>query len=263
MHDFLSHAVSSRWSGEDDDIRMFAGRVVDVLARRVSQDDVKPPEAVIGPMLAACISADPTALDQTVARMIRNRVPPAVIADLYVPTVARRMGIEWEEDRLSFSLVSIGCARLQSVLRELGRSWSSHLTPSVSKASVLLMVPEGEDHTLGALAAAGQLRRSGVSVCLKLQAGAAELADLVRGRGFDAVMISAANVERIEQIAKLTGTLRSAARTELPVFLGGAIIHRQDDLAAATGADMATADLETVVRRIDAAAITNRASRRA
>jgi MerR family transcriptional regulator, light-induced transcriptional regulator len=268
MHDFLSHAISSRWSGEDDDIRLFAGRVVDVLARQMKHFDTGPREQYVAQLVAASVASDASALESEVARMLRNRVPAEVIADRYIPAVARKLGAGWDDDMLAFGEVSIGVARLQSVLRDLGESWSAHRVPAGSRANVLLTVPEGEDHTLGAVVAAGHLRRSGVSVCLKLQASLSDLGELVQDRGFDAVLISAANAERISQIARVVDTVRTAGRSAatkagVPVFVGGAITDRCEGLARATGADLATADLDTVVQRLDAAATTNRASRRA
>jgi MerR family transcriptional regulator, light-induced transcriptional regulator len=268
MHDFLSQAISNRWSGEDDDIRLFAGRVVDVLARQMKHVETGSRERYMAQLMAAAVASDGAALDDAVSRMLRNRIPAEVITERYIPAVARKLGAGWDNDALGFGEVSIGVSRLQSVLRDLTSDWAAHLSPSGTRATVLLTVPSGEDHTLGALVAAGHLRRQGISVCLKLQASLADLADLTRERAFDAVLISAANVERVGQIAQVVETVKTAgprvaARTEVPVFVGGAVIGRCDGLARATGADLATADLDTVVRRLDAAATTNRASRRA
>jgi MerR family transcriptional regulator, light-induced transcriptional regulator len=85
------------------------------------------------------------------------------IADFYVPEVARRLGAAWCEDRTSFADVTVGTARLQGLLREIGPDWFSDARlgdrPPVC---VLVVVSRDEFHTLGAMVLA---RNSAASAC--------------------------------------------------------------------------------------------------
>jgi MerR family transcriptional regulator, light-induced transcriptional regulator len=247
MHDFLSRDTSRRWSGEDAGIQLFAKQVVDVLAKRKDDGRGDAREPFLSEMATASFSVDPAAIDAVVARMLAARVPPIAIVDHYIPAVARRLGKEWEDDTRGFVDVTIGTARLQAVLRHLTTSLTTRSAASDAAVRVLVAVPEGEDHTLGAMVVASRLRRDGHNVCLRLQTPLKELQGLTRTCRFDAVLVSAANVERLRQLKAMIGALKSELPDGAPVLLGGAIAAREGDFAAETGADAMTADIETVV----------------
>ena len=168
----------------------------------------------------------------------------------YIPAVARRLGKEWDDDLRGFVDVTIGTARLQAVLRHL--TSAPPVRASGSAVRVLVAVPEGEDHTLGAMVVASRLRRDGHNVCLRLQTPLRELTGLARTCKFDAVLVSAANVERLGPLTALVGSLKDALPDGSPVLLGGALTTREGDFAAETGADAVTADIDTVVDRLQA-----------
>jgi MerR family transcriptional regulator, light-induced transcriptional regulator len=250
MHDFLSHDMSRRWSGEDAGIHLFAKQVVDVLARRKTDGQGDAVEPFLSEMTTASFSVDPAAIDSVVAKMLSARVPPIAIVDHYIPAVARRLGKDWDDDTRGFVDVTIGTARLQAVLRHLTTALPARVAGSAVR--VLVAVPEGEDHTLGAMVVASRLRRDGHNVCLRLQTPLRELIGLARTCRFDAVLVSAGNVERLGPLKTLVGSLKTALPDASPVLLGGAIATREGDFAAETGADAVTADIDTVVDRLQA-----------
>lgn len=250
MHDFLSYDTSRRWSGEDAGIQLFAKQVVDVLARRKSDGQGDAVEPFLSEMTTASFSVDPAAIDTVVAKMLSARVPPIAIVDHYIPAVARRLGKEWDDDMRGFVDVTIGTARLQAVLRHMTSAVPARVSGSAVR--VLVAVPEGEDHTLGAMVVASRLRRDGHNVCLRLQTPLRELIGLARTCRFDAVLVSAGNVDRLGPLKTLVGSLKAALPDASPVLLGGAIATREGDFAAETGADAVTADIDTVVDRLQA-----------
>ncbi len=103
----------------------------------------------------------------------RARISPTLFADRYVPEIARRLGKGWEDDTMSFAQVTMGASRLQAILREIGADWAADQGALASmthaeRSTILMIVPPGEQHTLGVFVLIGQLRRRGVSVCLRI-----------------------------------------------------------------------------------------------
>jgi MerR family transcriptional regulator, light-induced transcriptional regulator len=248
-----------RISATDDEavVVRFASRVVALLASRADVDALPLREDMLQLLEAACHDDDPGRLPLVLSEFRRNRIPAAVLADRYIPDVARRLGAAWLDDSLSFAEVSMGAARLQGVLREVGALWGADApagADGVAKGraceagSVLLIVPGGEQHTLGAMVAMGRLRRLGVSVCLRFAPTKAELAHLLQDRVFDGVFLSLSCSGGIEVCRRLVTAIRTIAGPDLPVIIGGAIMGLEADVAGRTGADAATDDLEAGLR---------------
>ena len=232
-------------SGEG--ISQFAAEVVTRLVGRGAASAVTLREPLLARFYAAVRSHDPMAFEAFKPDLRRARVSFEVLADVYIPEVARRLGQDWEADRVSFAEVTIGTARLQAILRDIGANWQADGRIGQGRASILLVVPTGEQHSLGALVAAGWLRRKGISVCLRMGLQPAEAGDLLAARRFDAAMISVACHERLELCTKLVKTLKDASQNTLRVAVGGAIVGQGGELATIPEADIVTNDLSEAV----------------
>ncbi|MEM1234553.1 MAG: cobalamin-dependent protein, partial [Pseudomonadota bacterium] len=139
----------------------------------------------------------------------------------------------WCEDNMSFADVTIGSARLQSMLRDLRAPQVTH----PSAPSVLVVVPQDAYHTLGATVVADQLRRMGIAPRTAMGLAEIDLAELVESHDFNAVMISAATSERLETLRELVNCIRNASRTPVPIIVGGTVTDKDTDIRTLTGAD--------------------------
>ncbi len=194
--------------------------------------------------LATAACQPGAALDQAVGALRQAHVTDlALIAD-YIPEAARRLGQGWQEDTRSFMDVTMGTSRLADLLHEVGGDWKGDGVPVAGRPSVLLVVPPGEQHTLGAGVLACRMRYFGVSVCVRVAPALTDLAALVATRGFCGAMITLANVEKVESCALLVRSLRALGKGDLPIAVGGAALCETPDLLALTGADLATNVLE-------------------
>lgn len=197
----------------------------------------------------AALAPDQAAPSRVVTRMIAAGIRPDEIADIYIPTVARRMGDMWCEDTLGFAYVTIGCARLQALLRTLGPEWQGDRTVDPVAPAILLIVGDDAQHTMGATVLAGQIRRLGLSVRLLVGARAEDVKVLVRQMRFDGVMISASVGESLEPLRKLVEMVSTATISPPPppVIIGGTITTMGNltasDIKALTGATLVTCDL--------------------
>lgn len=229
-------------------ISQFAAQVM----ARVAAGESAPPrvalkEPVLAAMMAAIRAPDRVALDRLRPDLRRARIGSDMLADHYIPELARRLGKDWEDDRATFSQVSIGSSRLQTLLHEVGKGWSADGTGAPAASTVLLMVPGAEQHTLGALVVAGWLRRKGISVCLRIAPTQQDLAEILAQRKFDAAMMSVACDEMLEVCAGLVKTLRQEASDDLRIALGGAVLEQGRDFAVVSQVDIVTNDLSKAV----------------
>lgn len=170
------------------------------------------------------------------------------IVDHYIPAAARRLGEMWCADEVSFAEVTIGVARLQSMLRDCAPEVRAERREDPNAPNVLLIVRQDDFHTLGAMVAAGQLRRRGLSVRLSLGQPDSAVIEIIGTRSFDAILISASSSERLESVEDLIKSIRMCTEPVAPIVLGGTILDTDRDVRALTGADFTTSDAEEALR---------------
>lgn len=234
-----------------DGITRFASKVVELLASRGGGDAPGPRADLLALLIDGVVTGTSDALEACLGEFRRQRVSVASLADVYIPDAAREMGERWMDDTMSFADVSRGVSRLQVVLREIGGAWTADAGRTRDGGSVLLAVPQGEQHTLGPMLAMGQLRRMGVSVCLRIAPSAAELLSLMQARAFDGVFISISTRNQLAAARVLVDMIRAAAPARLPIVVGGAVLSLTHEAQSLTGADLATCDLNEALAACD------------
>ena len=241
----------------------FASQVVSMLAERNWRTFSEVREPVVSGLITAALSGKKDAFADLLRELKRARVSAAALADIYIPEAARRMGDAWQDDQMSWLDVSIGVGRMQSLLREIGTAWAADQAGDTGHGTVLLIVPDREQHTLGPMVAMGQLRRFGVSVCLRIAPSHNELRSLMLARQFDGVLISIATKDKLESVSKTVQFIKSVAGKPMQIVVGGAVTSNVEDLAECTGADLASNDicaaLEALGLKFDASCVLRRA----
>ena len=216
---------------------------------------LKPPLSDAGPLnedalsllAAAMLSHDAASVETHLNAFCAYGLSREEIIDRYIPAVARQYGVGWCEDQVSFAEVTIGTARLQGWLRELEpRSFADQIP--LFAPEVLLVVPAGAFHTLGAMVAASQFRRLGVLVRLSMGEDANYVGRLVRAQKFDMVAISVSGAEKVEMLRHLVNKIRTGVAPVPPVVIGGPILETEPEIKVLTGADHATGDPEEALR---------------
>jgi methylmalonyl-CoA mutase cobalamin-binding subunit len=248
-HDMQQVSVR-RSEGAMGGVSQFAAEVVARLVARDGTADPELKEALICQFVDAVAGTDPAAFELLKPELKRARISSAQLADVYIPEVARRLGKAWDDDALSFAQVTMGASRLQAILREIGSAWIADGSGRPGGPTLLVILPSGEQHTLGAMVMAGRLRRSGISVCMRIAPNPAELAQLATMRAFDGALMSIASQDRLEVCQKLVTTLKDATRGRLKVAVGGSVLGEVDDILRATGADVVTNDIDHALRVI-------------
>ncbi|ABA79456.1 hypothetical protein GQF56_05700 [Rhodobacter sphaeroides] len=248
MHDGLQRDRAGIAGEGPVAVSHFAAEVVARLTARDGATHAPLREDLVRRLLVAVRSMDRAPFELLKPELRRARVSRVALAELYIPEVARRLGQGWHEDECTFAEVTIGTARLQAILRDIATSWSADEGGMRDGPAVLVLLPPGEQHTLGAMVAVAKLRRLGVSVCLRMSTGPAELRELFGKRRFDAIMISLAHAEMLEVGRKLVKTLKDMTGGRIPVAMGGALFLDGTEAASIPEADIVTNDIEAALQ---------------
>lgn len=202
--------------------------------------------ALLNSLVDLAHQADPSAARAVLAQARQMRVPTAELLRSYIPDAARAMGLAWAEDRMSFAQVTIGAAHLQALVHQL-------LTPAADEvdrfnaSAVLMIVPPGEQHTLGALVATAELRALGISVRLDIAPSLPDLCRLLEPGGFDAVLVSLGSGEKLEICTKLVNTLKRHTKGQVRIAVGGSVAEDYRAALLNSGADLVTTSLRTML----------------
>lgn len=187
----------------------------------------------------AMMMPDQSTANDLVARLRQGGVSAEDLIDFYLPAVARDYGDDWCQDEMSFAEVTIGCARLQSWMRDLDSSLDL-APPAFDAPGILLVVQPEAYHSLGAMVALSQFRRLGASVRLALGPSLDTLAGWVRDGVFDMVALTASSSERLEKLRLMIERIRQAADPAPPIVIGGSLLDTEPDVKILTGADFIT-----------------------
>lgn len=195
----------------------------------------------------AAVMPTSQALATCCGQMRADGISTATLAEVYVPLVARSLGTQWVSDDLDFGAVSVGSARLQSLLWRLSADWANTgLLVSRARAPILVAVPAGCQHTLGATVLAGQLRYRGISAQLDLEFGKAPLSGPPANKQYSAIFLSASGRERLDYLAQVVQNARQAYPAT-PILMGGNVTDQMPELQIHTGADLVTSDLDVAL----------------
>lgn len=177
--------------------------------------------------------------------MMDRQHDPIAVANAYVPAAARRLGREWEDDEITFVDVTVRTERLHGIVRYV----DVLVTPgqAAKGAAFLVLLPEGEQHTLGAFVLGMQLRMAGFSACVRVAPAAGDLTHLLATARFDVAMISVGCVNGLATAPGLIKMLRRLGRDSLRIVVGGSIPMSDAELLAATGADSVSRDVGAIV----------------
>ncbi|MEM9576989.1 MAG: hypothetical protein AAF999_08235 [Pseudomonadota bacterium] len=225
----------------------FASTVISVLRGRqvVSFDGLR--QFVLDHMMRAVLGHGTYSADRLLAELRGYRLTVDSIIDQYVPHVARMLGEQWIRDKISFADVTIGSMRLQSLLAEASSATRTDAGANAPFVHALVLVPQGEQHFLGASVVASQIRRMGCDVDMSYDEDMGTLTARLMHCVPDIILITCARRETLETVTNTVQIIRNAV-SECPVLaLGGAIEMKKEDVIKMTGVDIVTNVAEEAV----------------
>ena len=219
-------------------------RVLSAVASRICRcEDPRGDDGDCLSILTEALLESEDAFDRALARaQAQHGLSDEELVDCYIPAIACRLGSDWVGNDRSFAEVTIGTARLIATVRRISRRWAADRVADWNAPAMAMVVPEAEQHRLGAMIAASRFRRMGVSVQLMLGRTDEEVLGRVRDGGFDLLSFSLATRERVEQTRRLIQMLRDRVSVLPPIVVGGAIGVGADELKTQLGADHVVSD---------------------
>ena len=185
--------------------------------------------------------------EDTVAEALLSGLNRDDIVDRCIPIAARSLGAAWCEDDLSFADVTIGSARLQGLLSVLAPPLHSE-DNDIRNPSLLLVIPEGDTHTLGPHVVGAQLRRRAASVQMLFAPSTDMLGDALRADPYDGVLFSCSRPQTLSGIGKMISSLKHSIPVAPPTILGGLVLDLVPNPNELAGADLATNDAVEALR---------------
>ncbi len=240
----------TRFAPGEKGISQFAMQVVSILVGDGSHVGKPPRPELLDQLIRAAMTGDPEVLANLSVEFRRLRIPADVAVDTYVPAAVDKIGDAWHNDEIDILDATLATCRLQNLVREFGRAWNADSASANSNRAVLMVVPEGEQHTLGTMIATTQLRRLGVSVCVQLSPSRALLSDTLQNRRYDAVFISVANLHSLEAAENIVKTVKLRRRSQMPMIVGGAIVAHDNVAHSTIGADLTTRNIREALEFI-------------
>lgn len=199
----------------------------------------------------ALIADSETGYQSVISDMVLNGFEPEELYHSIVPAAARQLGEMWLYDEASFVEVTQGAARLQGIMREKGDGdrgfWMDRSIPLGQ--SILMVIPQFEDHSLGAFVAADQFRRHGIWVHLAIGMDSAELIRLVAGGRFAMVGFTLSTGKALDKMTEMVSDLRAGVSECPPLIIGGHVVDEVATVADQTGVTYAVKSVREAIER--------------
>lgn len=244
----ISHNKATTLVTDGAEVRLLAQRAIALLAAN-GNGRAEGLARRLELLFEAFVSSDEDQRHEMLLKLRQDGVSTDDVIDHFIPAVARLMGERWAGDAISFADVTIGTARLQEAVRALG--WHDKSRPRVAETApvILLIIPRPEHHTLGAFVLADQWRRMGFRVDIAMDQHPRQIAERLRKRRYAMIGMTAAGRRTLASARELVDTIRLTVARATPIFIGGAILDRDIDVLAITGADHTARDAGSALRK--------------
>lgn len=165
-----------------------------------------------------------------------------IVLDL-IPTIARRLGKQWEDDTLSFAEVSIGTNKLERVIHKLDYLFQVTQLEKRGNHSILITNFPESQHSLGTLILSNYFIHSGWRVYRPENNSLKSISKELETNSRDAIAISISCDEQLQQLPNIISTLREKSQNpKIMVLIGGPLYnmapakfsHIQADITAFT-----------------------------
>jgi MerR family transcriptional regulator, light-induced transcriptional regulator len=182
------------------------------------------------------------------------------VEDLFVHLLApaaRRLGEDWESDRLDFLEVTMGLWRLQEALRDVAARSPGRGGAAPSQRFALFAPIPGDQHGFGSAMVEECFARAGWSTELLIAPTRPDLLTAVGNSFCDLLALTVSCDCPIDKIHSLIVAVRSVSQNpNIVIMLGGRVLVADPGIAAAAGADgtapTATDALIVAERLVDA-----------
>jgi len=169
----------------------------------------------------------------------------------YLAGAARLLGTWWEDDRVSFTQVTVGTSRMYAIMRSIRRELPV-TSLNMARAAVFATVP-GEEHILGVRMAADLFRKDGWDIELLIGEEHDQLVNDICRTGMVLIGLSASGDRTLEALSKLVIALR-IKKPAVRIFVSGHIVDACEDTVSLMDIDGMAADYDTAKHLLESQA---------
>lgn len=174
-----------------------------------------------------------------------------IVLDL-IPTIARRLGKQWEDDTLSFAEVSIGVNKLERVIHKLDYLFQATQLERRGNQSILISVFPGSQHSLGTLILSNYFIYSGWNVYRPDNTNLKSINQKLESTSHDAVAISISCDDQLQQLPNIISALREKSQNpKIMVLIGGPLYNKAPAKFAHIQADVKAFTPEESVEKLE------------
>jgi MerR family transcriptional regulator, light-induced transcriptional regulator len=167
--------------------------------------------------------------------------------DLLAPA-ARALGVYWEQDRCSFTEVTLGLGRLQTLLYRLSARQKGVSDLRALVPLGLFITPQDGQHSFGIRMVDDLFRRAGWNTVCEPGICVDQAITLVKSQAFDLVGIGISSEGQIEPARALMTAIRANSRhKQIKLMVGGSQIVDAPELADSLEADLSARDAREAV----------------
>lgn len=224
----------------DTAVQLLADQVMHRLADRL-HPEVPAPKRVpvaIDALLAALLDGD----DTLATAMVRqSHDGDTSLRHAYFDTlgpIARRLGLMWEADEISFLTHSLAMGRVFSIMRALRREAAGRTHNQRMGRNALFATAPGVEHTLGVSMAVDLFRERGWQVDLRIGGGHDTLAADAARSDYQVIGLSAGHENAVPSLMRLIPALRAAC-PKAKIVLSGQIVGAMPGIKERVGVDAA------------------------
>lgn len=192
----------------------------------------------------ALVSADRDDSRRFFDRLRDAGATPDTLSLRYFAPAAERLGEYWVADSCSFLEVTLGCARLHALQRNLRSDFAPAFLNPPSALNALFVPLPGDTHVLGIRIAADFFRRAGWHVEFEQPRDIDELSDRAASGDFNVIGLSAGCSTVLPKLHTAVQRLR-AVRPDALLVLGGHITELHPDIAQQLDIDQTLTDVST------------------
>lgn len=129
----------------------------------------------------------------------------------YIGAAARKLGEDWDNDRLSFAQVTVGSSHLYALMRAMKAEDPPDRTGSEPRRYALFATLPNETHGIGITVAAEVFRQSGWEIDLQIGRDHDELLSIVQQTRAEVIGLSLSTEDRLQDLIRLVLALRLVA----------------------------------------------------
>jgi len=235
---------------QSPDTSALAASAVSVLSKRQSVTTAGARQFILDHMLRAVIGPVEFDVSGMLDELRGHRLSVDAIIDTYVPAVACILGELWMEDDVDFATVTVGTMRLQSLLSLASFEALDFIRPLENAPFMLVVMPLGEQHSLGAFVLCAQLRRLGARVDMSFCETEPDLVSRVLCDVPDMVLFSASSRQTLETVSQIVQSFTSVLPEKPMLSVGGSLGETAEVAKDITGVDLVTTSARQVMTAV-------------